>query len=241
MAEFTLSEQVNNEDVRHLNRRKINPLTLIIINAVLPVVTMFFPTDKSIIIGLCLGYTALLIAHRYKTALKTLIWVGVGVLLILLNTLYIKSSILGMMINMTVYFTPCILIAVLIVTDYNSSEILSALQRLHLPKIFIIGLTITIRYIPTFRREFRIIKQAMHIRGVEFSMNHPLRTFEYLLVPQLFRCVSLSAELTAAGLAKGIATKEKRTSYFDNRFHGVDYVMFAIGGVGMVLIIGGLI
>lgn len=52
MAELALSEQVNNEDVRHLNRRKINPLTLIIINAVLPVVTMFFPTDKSIIIGL---------------------------------------------------------------------------------------------------------------------------------------------------------------------------------------------
>ena len=66
-------------------------------------------------------------------------------------------------------------------------------------------------------------------------MKHPLRTFEYLLVPQLFRCVSLSAELTAAGLTKGIATKEKRTSYFDNRFHGVDYVMFAIGGVGMVV------
>ena len=230
MAELTLSEQVNNEDVRHLNRRKINPLTLIIINAVLPVVTMFFPTDKSIIIGLCLGYTALLIARRYKTALKTLIWVSLGIIFILLNSFYIKSSVLGMMINMTVYFTPCILIAVLIVTDYNSSEILSALQRLHLPKIFIIGLTITIRYIPTFRREFRII-----------SMKHPLRTFEYLLVPQLFRCVSLSAELTASGLTKGIATKEKRTSYFDNRFHGVDYVMFAIGGAGMVLIIGGLI
>ena len=117
MAELALSEQVNNEDVRHLNRRKINPLTLIIINAVLPVVTMFFPTDKSIIIGLCLGYTALLIARRYKTALKTLIWVAVGIMLILLNSFYIKSSVLGMMINMTVYFTPCILIAVLIVTD----------------------------------------------------------------------------------------------------------------------------
>lgn len=241
MSELTLAEQPKSERCSELQRRKINPLTLIIINAVLPVVTMFFPTDKSIIIGLCLGYIALFIARRYMTMFKALIWMAVGIMFILLNSSYIKSSVLGMMINMTVYFTPCILIAVLIVTDYNSSEILSALQRLHLPKIFIIGLTITIRYIPTFRREFRIIKQAMHIRGVEFSMNHPLRTFEYLLVPQLFRCVSLSAELTAAGLTKGIATKEKRTSYFDNRFHGVDYVMFAIGGVGMVLIIGGLI
>ena len=241
MSELTLAEQPKSERYSELQRRKINPLTLIIINAVLPVVTMFFPTDKSIIIGLCLGYMALFIARRYMTMLKALIWIAVGIMFILLNSFYIKSSVLGMMINMTVYFTPCILIAVLIVTDYNSSEILSALQRLHLPKIFIIGLTITIRYIPTFRREFRIIKQAMHIRGVEFSMKHPLRTFEYLLVPQLFRCVSLSAELTAAGLTKGIATKEKRTSYFDNRFHGVDYVMFAIGGAGMVLIIGGFI
>lgn len=241
MSELTLAEQSINERSSQLQRRKINPLTLIIINAVLPVVTMFFPTDKSIIVGLCLGYIALFIARRYMAMLKALIWIAAGVMFILLNSFYIKSSVLGMMINMTVYFTPCILIAVLIVTDYNSSEILSALQRLHLPKIFIIGLTITIRYIPTFRREFRIIKQAMHIRGVEFSVKHPLRTFEYLLVPQLFRCVSLSAELTAAGLTKGIATEEKRTSYFDNQFHGVDYVMFVIGGVGLVLIIGGLL
>lgn len=241
MSELTLAEQPKSERCSELQRRKINPLTLIIINAVLPVVTMFFPTDKSIIIGLCLGYIALFIARRYMTMFKALIWMAVGIMFILLNSSYIKSSVLGMMINMTVYFTPCILIAVLIVTDYNSSEILSALQRLHLPKIFIIGLTITIRYLPTFRREFRIIKQAMHIRGVEFSMNHPLRTFEYLLVPQLFRCVSLSAELTAAGLTKGIATEEKRTSYFNNQFHGVDYLMFAIGGIGLVLIIGGLI
>ena len=185
MSELTLAEQSNNERSSQLQRRKINPLTLIIINAVLPVVTMFFPTDKSIIVGLCLGYIALFIARRYMAMLKTFIWIAAGVMFILLNSFYIKSSVLGMMINMTVYFTPCILIAVLIVTDYNSSEILSALQRLHLPKIFIIGLTITIRYIPTFRREFRIIKQAMHIRGVEFSVKHPLRTFEYLLVPQL--------------------------------------------------------
>ena len=117
MSELTLAEQPKTERYSELQRRKINPLTLIIINAVLPVVTMFFPTDKSIIIGLCLGYTALLIARRYKTALKTLIWVSLGIIFILLNSFYIKSSVLGMMINMTVYFTPCILIAVLIVTD----------------------------------------------------------------------------------------------------------------------------
>lgn len=222
-------------------RNRINPLTLIIINAVIPIVTMIFPSDKSIILGLCLGYMALFIADKYKTAFKSALWLGVGVLIYMINVLYLHSSVLGAMLKMTMCFLPCILIAILIVTDYNSSEILSALQRLHLPKIFIIGLTVTIRYIPTFRREFLIIKQAMHIRGVRFSVLHPLRTFEYLLVPQLFRCVSLSSELTAAGLTKGIASDQKRTSYFADNFHKVDYILFIFGTIGLIVIVGGFV
>ena len=83
MSELTLAEQSINERSSQLQRRKINPLTLIIINAVLPVVTMFFPTDKSIIVGLCLGYIALFIARRYMAMLKALIWIAAGVMFIL--------------------------------------------------------------------------------------------------------------------------------------------------------------
>ena len=158
-----------------------------------------------------------------------------------INNTYLHSGTLEMMIKVSILFIPSILIAILIITGYNSSEILSALQRLHLPKILIIGLTITIRYIPTFKWEFSIIKQAMNIRGVKFSIFHPIRTFEYLIVPQLFRCVSLSLELTAAGLTKGIASANKRSSYFYNKMGITDYFVIAIFLIGTIVIIGGFI
>ncbi|WP_455525640.1 energy-coupling factor transporter transmembrane component T [Peptostreptococcus stomatis] len=136
---------------------------------------------------------------------------------------------------------PCFILAAVLIGSYKSSEVLSALQRLRLPKIFIIGITVTIRYIPTFYREFKIIKKAMNIRGVDFSVLHPIRTFEYLMVPQLFRCVALSTELTCAGLTKGISASNKRSSYFSSGFNLIDYAIFLMLILGYILIIGGLV
>ena len=228
-------------DLESVSWRRINPLTLILINAVLPVVNMIFPSDKTVILSMTLSYMIFIIVGRYKTAIKSVFWIALGLLLYAINNTSLHSGTLEMMIKVSILFIPSILIAILIITGYNSSEILSALQRLHLPKILIIGLTITIRYIPTFKWEFSIIKQAMNIRGVKFSIFHPIRTFEYLIVPQLFRCVSLSLELTAAGLTKGIASANKRSSYFYNKMGITDYFVIAIFLIGTIVIIGGFI
>ncbi|MBP1998019.1 energy-coupling factor transporter transmembrane protein EcfT [Peptostreptococcus canis] len=131
--------------------------------------------------------------------------------------------------------------ASLLISEYNSSEMLSALQMVRLPKIFIIGLTVTLRYIPTFKKEFKIIKEAMRIRGVKFSVLHPLRSFEYLLVPQLYRCLTLSSELTSAGLTKGMDAPYKRTSFYKRKFLITDYIAIITLILGYSLIIGGVI
>lgn len=229
------------KNVKDLNWRRINPRTLILINAIIPLVNMIFPSDKMTILSMGLCYLIFIIVGRYKTVIKSFFWIGAGMLLFVINNTYVQSSALGMMIKMCLLFIPSILISILIVTEYHSSEILSALQSMHLPKILIMGLTITIRYIPTFKWEFSIIKQAMRIRGVKFSVFHPIRTFEYLIVPQLFRCVSLSSELTAAGLTKGISSAKDRTSYFFNKLEITDYGIFVIFFLGVIFIIGGLI
>lgn len=219
--------------------RRIDPLTLILINAVLPIVNMLFPSDKGIILSALLAFVAMVIVGRYRTLLKSVFWVAVGAGIIYMNHHFLHSMVLSMLLKMTLLFIPCLLIGILIVTGYHSSEIISALQRLHLPKLLIIGLTVTIRYIPTFRREFATIKQAMIIRGVSFTMKHPMRTFEYLIVPQLFRCVSLSSELTAAALTKGLGVPDRRTSYFASAFSPADYAMGVLCLIGSILIIGG--
>ena len=196
-------------DLESVSWRRINPLTLILINAVLPVVNMIFPSDKTVILSMTLSYMIFIIFGRYKTAIKSVFWIALGLLLYAINNTYLHSGTLEMMIKVSILFIPSILIA--------------------------------IRYIPTFKWEFSIIKQAMNIRGVKFSIFHPIRTFEYLIVPQLFRCVSLSLELTAAGLTKGIASANKRSSYFYNKMGITDYFVIAIFLIGTIVIIGGFI
>ena len=221
--------------------RKINPLTLILINALIPFINTVFPSNKGILFTLAFGFLIVLVSGCYKKALKISVFLIIFFLLYAVTLLYLENGVLASMFRMSLLFLPCFMLASLLITEYNSSEILSGLEKLRLPKIFAIGLTVTIRYIPTFRNEFRIIKDAMYIRGVKFSIKHPVKTFEYLLVPQLFRCLNLSSELTAAGLTKGISAPHKRTNFFEQKFSAIDYSAFIILIVGHILIIGNAI
>ena len=48
-------------DLESVSWRRINPLTLILINAVLPVVNMIFPSDKTVILSMTLSYMIFII------------------------------------------------------------------------------------------------------------------------------------------------------------------------------------
>lgn len=218
-------------------KNKLNPLVIVLINAFIPLVNTFFPSVKMMIFTMIFALVLLLFFGSLKNFFKAVSFISVFGLLYYITLKYIGNNFLTMLFKMTILFVPSIILAYLLITQYNSSEVLSSLEKLHLPKIFVIALTVTLRYIPTFKKEFGIIRDAMYIRGVKFSIKYPLRTFEYLLVPQLFRCLSLSAELTAAGLTKGINSPNKRVSYFDKKFNLVDYGVILIMVLSYTLII----
>lgn len=226
------------------NRAKginIDPLTIIMLNLLTPVINSLFPSQK--LMGFSLLFTGiiLIMTRKHKRTLKMGIILFIFFLVYYLNGVYFHITVLGAWFRMMLLFIPCFMYGAIILGDYNASQILSALQRLGLPKIIIIGFTVTVRYIPTFYREFKIIRNSMKIRGVECTIRHPFRTFEYVIVPQLFRCVSISSELTAAGISKGINFPGKRTGYFVQGFRLQDYLILLIFAIGMALIIGGVI
>ena len=224
-----------------MDKFRLDALTIILINAIIPLMCAIFPSQKMVVFTYILASSILILSGKRGRILKVMGFLGVFLMVYIANEHYAISAFLSAWCRMMLLFMPCLMLAVVLIGGYRSSEILSALQRLKLPKIFVIGITVTIRYIPTFYREFKIIKKAMKIRGLDFSILHPIRTFEYLMVPQLFRCVALSTELTCAGLTKGISAKNKRTSYFKSGFGVVDYVIFCILILGYVLLIGGII
>ena len=124
---------------------------------------------------------------------------------------------ISMFLAIITAFLPCMVMALVLVKDYTTAEILSALESLRLPKSIIIAATITLRYIPTFKTEFSYIKESMRLRGFSFSYLHPVRSFRFFIVPQLFRCMALSEEITAAGMVKGIDNPNRRSSYYEQR------------------------
>lgn len=218
---------------------KFHPSTIILISMLLPFVNTIFPSSKGILFTVLFSLSLLFAAGHYKKLCKALMYIFLFLLLYKVVDIYSQSAMLQSMLKMNLLFFPSLLLALFLVSEYNSSELLSGLQALKLPKIFIIGLTVTLRYIPTFRKEFKIIKESMYIRGVAFSLKHPVQTFEYFIVPQLYRCLNLSGELTASGLIKAIDAPCKRTSFYGRRISLADYLVFALLFLGHGLIIGG--
>lgn len=218
------------------NKMSFHPLTIILINIIIPSLNTLLPSDITVFFTIIFALTFLLAIGRYRRLMKTIIWLLVFFAIYRFILLNFATAMLVSFFRMLLIFVPSIIFASILVIDYNSSELLSALQLLKLPKIFIIGLTVTLRYIKTFKNEFRLIKEAMYVRNVRFSLSHPIRSFEYLLVPQLFRCLNLSSELTCAGLTKGIDSPYIRTSYYTRKFSPLDYMALIILFVGYFMV-----
>ena len=87
--------------------------------------------------------------------------------------------------------------------------------------------------VDTRQGRHRYISESMRLRNIPYSIRSPIKSFEYFLVPQLFRCAILADEITAAGLTKGITNPATRTSYYDVKMRVSDYMMCVVLVIGL--------
>lgn len=219
---------------------KLHPILIFAFNFMVPI-TLMFPTTANLhYFFLAFSLAVLIISRKYKRCIKLVI-----VYLVLFAVYHLTLNSDNQLAQLTavsslifIQFIPCFIMATVLICDYTSTEIVSSLELLHLPKTFIVAIAITIRYIPTFRKEFKFIKESMRLRGISYTWKKPIRSFEYFLVPQLFRCANLSDEITAAGLSKGITNPIARTSYYEIRMRAYDYfllIILILGTIGVIL------
>lgn len=121
----------------------------------------------------------------------------------------------------------------------NIAEITTALDRLHLHSGVVLSIVVMIRYLPAMAADFRVILDAMRLRGIPISLKfvalHPMKAIEYLIVPMLFRSEKITEEFSGAALVKGYASGARRTSYFDVRMTAKDMAMLVISTASLVL------
>lgn len=225
-------------------RVKINALVLLGINLLVPLLVFFIKSEW--IQPFLFAFASLLLLY-YGKVKRWILFLIAFIILGFLAEMSIRfgNSFMDFM-AMTFFifyrFIPMLMVGSMLFFDYHTSEILSSLQSVYLPRKMVIAITIAIRYIPTFREEFHLIKNCMRLRGIDFSWKRPIRSFSYFITPQLFRCSLLAEELTAAGMIKGIDSDRRRTSIFDYGWHWHDTLVSCafLLGIGVIAWIGGL-
>ncbi len=107
-----------------------------------------------------------------------------------------------------------------------SGKLIAVFQKSALPQSIVLILIVIIRFIPTISGEFRMIKEAMKVRGFTGSLRkvflHPLQTIEYAVVPLIFRSIKVGDELAAASIVRGIENPNKKHSYYSTKLNVID-------------------
>lgn len=212
---------------------KVNPVVLIIINIIAPSMYIFLNGKYLEYFLLTFASVLMILMGRYKRTIGLLgiFFSMTGVYLITIG--HDSTKLIGLFLVVLAQSVPCIALASVLVSKYNSAQLLSALETLRIPRVLVVAVTITIKYIPTFRREFGLIKESMRLRGISFTWKKPIKSFQYFVVPQLFRCAALAEEITAAGMVKGIDVPKRRSSYFEEKIRWSDIAILCVFIAGL--------
>ncbi len=213
---------------------KVNPIVLIIINIIAPSMYIFLSGRYLQIFLLAFAASLFTLMGRYKRviALFVVYFFMIGVYTVTFRSPDLKY--IGLFFIVLAQSVPCISLAAFLISKYTSAQLLSALETMRIPRVLVVAVTITIKYIPTFRREFSYILESMRLRGIKFSWKRPVKSFQYFIVPQLFRCAALAEEVTAAGLVKGIDAPMRRTSFYEEKITVTDYLVLLVFVIGLV-------
>lgn len=113
------------------------------------------------------------------------------------------------------------MLAVNLVSCARVGEVACALQRMHVPRLAIVALSVALRFFPTLAVETGAVLDAMKLRGICLSVRgvarHPLRTLEHIVVPLVLRASTTADEIARAATVRGIDSSRPRTSLYDLR------------------------
>ena len=154
--------------------------------------------------------------------------------------IYVLPHLTGIL-NFLVLFTtgffcrilPSVAIAAYAVKTTTVSELISGMERIHMPKEVTIPLTVMFRFFPTVFQESEAISDAMKMRGIT-TFRSPMKMLEYRVVPLMMSIAKIGEELSAAALTRGLGAPEKRTNICSIGFGLLDIVFGIISILGWI-------
>ena len=229
-----------------------DPRTKLFILLIVSIVILILPDMQSEWICIGVIILTLIFMKAYKQALRSALIYGGLVAVLSLCGLFPDSALAAFFSMIAVTFrkiAPPLFFASGMIATTKVGELVSAMQKLLIPKSIVITFAVTLRFFPTAKEEYASIKDAMRLRGIGISavnvLTRPLIVMESVLIPMMMRCATIAEELSAAAVARGIENSGKRTSITDIKMHTFDWatmsiylamlIFFMMGGVSILL------
>lgn len=200
--------------------------------------------DLRALAALALAGIVLLIAARIDWVRMKRIWVGAVIFIVLitaLNLLFRTPLEAAQQALRAVAMTSASLALIL---TFDPAQLGITFRRLGCPDKFAFVLDLTMRFVPTLMRDFRLTMDAQRARGYELETRERNlkalftagRRFVPLIVPVVVRAV-LDAEDRANAMELRAFGTAKRTWTQQLRYRARDFVMIA---VGVLVLAGGI-
>ena len=102
---------------------------------------------------------------------------------------------------------------------------MAALRKVHFPQMVSIALVTALRYLGELESRIKEIRNGMRVRGLKISPLHPVRSFEFYLIPLIYKCLQVSETLTSSIIPRGIEYEGEKTSDNPIYFGILDYIV----------------
>lgn len=119
-------------------------------------------------------------------------------------------------------FGPMCAMILFLYKTVDTTLLLRAMAKMRAPAAILLPLGVTLRFMPSFIREFSHIRDALAFRGIILSpgtfLTQPFWVMESVLIPLLMRSVFIGEELSRAAMARGIDAPGRQVSFHEIRF-----------------------
>ena len=212
----------------------LNPTTLTLLIFAFSVMLMF--SGKIVYLGILIlsfliaffqakkVFTRMFITYTIMSSLAYLIHVSVSIKLHWIGAFYAMLMIL-------IKLTPVFVVAG-VLASYSSSELMQAFRSIKFPVSITIGIAVFFRFLPEFISRMKDIKDGARIRGFNFSLFHPVRSFELFAVPLMVRALSVGDIISCSIITKGIEADCEKTVYMDMPFTFRDLLVIILTSLG---------
>lgn len=222
-------------NVRNLQSFNPNPISKLALTVFLACTLSMGLSYKDIFTLGIVSFIALFFAlnGKRKTALRVILFylilsfISLGMKLPFPD--FVKNNIIYLAVIFKIFYLP-ILGGKFLIDTTDVSSMMVAMEKLRLPRVFVISLAVMFRYFPVFQNDRKNIKMAMKMRGISFR--NPIKYLEYVSVPMLISAGSISDDISKAAETKCIADPCKKNRYHSFSFGLPDLVLF----LGMMIL-----